>query len=132
MAFQRTMSLFVIGVSLRTYLHCTAFRPGADPGFFLGGGALASCSTSKPINHIVFFFCRILVVLENRRSSQRGGGGGAHPLHPPPRSAPVGIMIFVFRSRDFKKKEGKGFLVVFCSDTTVKSPFAWTIETCFF
>ena len=28
--------------------------PGADPGFFLGGGALVSCSTSTPINHIVF------------------------------------------------------------------------------
>ena len=45
---------------------------GADPGFFLGGGALVSCSTSTPINHIVFF-CRILVVLENLGSSQEGG-----------------------------------------------------------
>ena len=57
---------------------------------FLGGGALVSCCTSTPINHIVFF-CRIPVELENRRSSQGGGGGGggpAHPLHPPPRSAP--------------------------------------------
>ena len=36
-------------------------------------------NTNKPL-----FFCRIPVVLENRRSSQ----GGAHPLHPPPRSAP--------------------------------------------
>ena len=45
---------------------------GADPGFFLGGGVLVSCSTSTPINHIVsFFFCRISVVLENHRSSQR-------------------------------------------------------------
>ena len=61
---------------------------GADPGFFLGGGALVSCSTSTPVNYIVFFFfCRIPVVLENRRSSR--GGGGAHSLHPPPRSAPV-------------------------------------------
>ena len=61
------------------------YYSGADPGFFLGGGALVSCSTSTPINHIVFFFCRIPVVLENRRSSW--GRGGAHPLHPPPRSA---------------------------------------------
>ena len=58
--------------------------PGADPGFFLGGGALVSCSASTPINHIVFF-CRIPVVLENRRSSQ---GGGVRtpctlPLDPP-------------------------------------------------
>ena len=28
---------------------------GADPGFFLGGGALVFCSSSTPINHIVFF-----------------------------------------------------------------------------
>ena len=28
---------------------------GADPGFFLGGGALVSCATSTPINHIVYF-----------------------------------------------------------------------------
>ena len=60
-------------------------RTGAVPGFFLGGGALVSCSTSTAINHIFFIFCTIPVVLENRRSSQ---GGGGHPLHPPPRSAP--------------------------------------------
>ena len=29
---------------------------GADPGFILGGGALVSCSTSTPVNDIVFFF----------------------------------------------------------------------------
>ena len=63
---------------------------GADPGFFLGGGALVSCSTSTPINHIVFFifiFCRIPVVLDNRRSSKgagAGGGGGCAPLAPSP------------------------------------------------
>ena len=34
---------------------------GADPGFFSGGGALVSCSTSTPINHIFFFFGRIPV-----------------------------------------------------------------------
>ena len=51
---------------------------GADPGFFLGVCALVSCSTSTPINHIVFF-CRIPIVLENRRSSQGGGGGGRIP-----------------------------------------------------
>ena len=56
---------------------------GRIQDFFLGGGALISCSTSTPINHIVFFG-RIPVVLENCRSSR---GGGAHPLHPPPRSA---------------------------------------------
>ena len=64
---------------------------GADPAFFLEGGALVSCSTSAPVNHIyiciyIYFFCRIPVVLENCRSSH--GEGGGHPLHPPPRSTP--------------------------------------------
>ena len=66
---------------------------GPDPGYFFGGGALISCSTSTPINHIVFFFCGIPVVLENRRSSR--WGGDVHPLHPPPRSAPVIISNIV-------------------------------------
>ena len=57
---------------------------GADSGFFLGRGALVSCSTSTPINHIVFF-------LQNTSCVRKPGrGGGAHPLHPPPRSAPGG------------------------------------------
>ena len=35
---------------------CYVLGSGADPGLFLGGGALVSCSTSTPINLIVFFF----------------------------------------------------------------------------
>ena len=58
---------------------------GADPGFFLGGGALVSCSTSTPINHIVFFLQNTSCIRKPQVIS--GGGGGAHPLHPPPRSA---------------------------------------------
>ena len=71
---------------------------GRIQDFFLGGGTLISCSSSTPINHIVIFLGRIPVVLENFRSSQGGGGGGgggaAHPLHPPPRSAPVHVSDF--------------------------------------
>ena len=66
------------------HFFCSAW---ADPGFFLGGGALVSCATSTPLNHIVFFFCRIPVVLET--AGHLRGEGGAHALHPPPRSAPV-------------------------------------------
>ena len=59
---------------------------GVDPGFFLGGGALVSCSTLTPINHILFFFFgRIPVVLKNRRSSQ---GGGCAPPAPSPQICP--------------------------------------------
>ena len=62
---------------------------GADPGFFVGGGALVSCPTSTPINQI-FFFYRIPVVSCIRKPQVISGGGGvAHPLHPPPRSAPA-------------------------------------------
>ena len=60
---------------------------GADPGFFLGGGALVSCSTSTPINHIVFFFAEYQLY-QKTAGHLGGGGGGAHLLHPPPRSAP--------------------------------------------
>ena len=58
---------------------------GADPGFYLGGGALVSCSTSTPINHNSFFLQNTSCI----RKPQFISGGGAHPLHPPPRSAPV-------------------------------------------
>ena len=65
---------------------------GADPGFFLaGGGALVSCSTSTPINHIVFFLFgqNTSCIRKQQVIFGRGGGGVAQPLHPPPRSAPV-------------------------------------------
>ena len=68
----------------KSYL-CLTVAPGADPGFFLGGGALVSCSISTPINHIVFFLQNTSCI---RKLQVISGGGGAHPLHPPPRSAP--------------------------------------------
>ena len=53
---------------------------------FLGGGALVSCSTSTPINHIVFFLAEYQLY---KKTAGHLGWGGTHPLHPPPRSAPV-------------------------------------------
>ena len=61
------------------------YSSGADPGIFLGGGALFSCSTSTPINHIVWQNTSCI----RKPQVISGGGEGAHPLHPPPRSAPV-------------------------------------------
>ena len=75
--------------SLRLYYRiqeCCIPLTGADPGFFLGGGALVSCSASTPINHIVFFLQNTSCIRKPQVISERGGG--AHPLHPPPRSAP--------------------------------------------
>ena len=58
--FTRQKNIFIRSVSLslvKNYSRrTTSFDvPGADPGFFLGGGALVSCSASTSINHIVFF-----------------------------------------------------------------------------
>ena len=70
---------------------------GTDPGFFLGGGALISCCTSTPINHIVFFWQNTSCI----RKPQVISGGGVHtpctlPLDPPLRcrgSKPLSIII---------------------------------------
>ena len=53
---------------------------GADPGFFLGGGALVFCSTSTPINHIVFCFQNTSCIRKPQVIS--GGGGGCAPPAP--------------------------------------------------
>ena len=52
---------------------------GADPGFFLGGSALVSCSTSTPINHIVFFGQNTSCIRKPQVIS--GGGGGDLVCH---------------------------------------------------
>ena len=54
-------------------------QPGADPGFFLGGGALVSGSTSTPINHIVFFLQSTSCIRKPQVISGGGGGGCAPP-----------------------------------------------------
>ena len=46
---------------------------GVDPGFFLGGGSLVSCSTSTPINHIVYFLQNTSCI---RKPQVTSGGGG--------------------------------------------------------
>ena len=72
---------------------------------FLGGGALVSCSTSTPINHIVFFAQYQLYQKTAGHLGRVGGGGSAHPLHPPPRSAPDLQCTYdvnnVYRDADF-------------------------------
>ena len=65
--------------SLVSFFSLTLLRGGSR--IFLGGGALVFCSTSTPLNHIVFF-CRIPVVLET--AGHLRGGGGCAPLAPSP------------------------------------------------
>ena len=57
-----------------------------EPRIFFRGGELVSCSTSTPINHIVFFSLQNTSCIRKPQVISRGGG---HPLHPPPRSAPI-------------------------------------------
>ena len=62
---------------------------GADPGFFFRRGCarlLLYFNTNKP--HI-FFLQNTSCIRKPQVISGGGGEGGAHPLHPPPRSAPV-------------------------------------------
>ena len=57
--------------------------PGADPGFFLGGGApLRNDVTDGEVKK----FQNLIRIYEEESFVS---GGDAHPLHPPPRSAPV-------------------------------------------
>ena len=63
---------------------------GRIQDFFLGGGALISCSTSTPINHIVFFFLQNTSCIRKPQVISKGGGR-ARPLHPPPRFAPESL-----------------------------------------
>ena len=73
---------------------------GADPGFFLGGGAPISCSTSTPINHIVFFLQNTSCIRkpqvisgvgcappETTRTPVQGGYPRYHSILSPPRRA---------------------------------------------
>ena len=55
---------------------------GADPGFFLGGGALVPCSTSTPINHMVFL--QNTSCIRKPQVISRGEGGGCAPPAPSP------------------------------------------------
>ena len=82
------MSLFLVNLQ-----SLTQEAQGRIPDFFRRGRTrlLLYFNTNKPDS---FFFCRIPVVLEDRRSSRGAGGEGAHPLHPPPRSAPEAIKGF--------------------------------------
>ena len=61
--------------------HCLQRRGGSR--IFLGGGALVS--SNKPHS----FFAEYQLY---QKTAGHLRGGGAHPLHPPPRSAPAGVL----------------------------------------
>ena len=57
----------------------TTCMAGADPGFFLGGGALVSLNTNKPDS---FFFLQNTSCIRKRQVIP--GGGGCAPPAPSP------------------------------------------------
>ena len=64
------------------------FRGGSRIFFWGGGGALVSCSTSTPINHIVLFFLQNTSCIRKPQVISGGRGGGVRtpctlPLDPP-------------------------------------------------
>ena len=70
---------------------------GRIQDFFLGGGALVSCSTSTPINHIVFFFLQITSCI--RKPQVISGGGGCPPPAPTPQIRPWNFMLKPFNTK---------------------------------
>ena len=83
LAMHRKQNFEIFGTkrhrSLVSFFSLTLLRGGSR--IFLGGGALVFCSTSTPLNHIVFFLENTSCI-RNCRSSQ--GGGGCAPLAPSP------------------------------------------------
>ena len=71
--------------------HLESKVPGVDPGFFLGGGALVSCATSTPINHIVFHFLQNTSCIRKPQVISKGGVRTpcTLPLDPPLSTPPV-------------------------------------------
>ena len=90
---------FTFQLLLRRLFFLFFFEKGRARGrsriLFLGGGALLSCFTSTPINHIVFFLAEYQLYWKT--AGHLGGGGGAQLLHPPPRSAPEGLWKRIFK-----------------------------------
>ena len=69
---------------------------GRIQDFFLGGGALVSCSTSTPINHIVFFFFLQITSCIRKPQVISGGGGVPTPCTLPP-DPPLELYVKAFQ-----------------------------------
>ena len=74
---ERLVLQFPIELGARPLSSVGIPNSGADTGFFLGRGALISCSTSTPINHIVFFWQNTSCI----RKPQVISGGGCENLN---------------------------------------------------
>ena len=86
---KRRFSVSFVNWTGKSWTHDDSLRassPGTDQGFFVGGVALFSCSTSTPINHIVFFFWQNASCIRKPQFILAGGGVRTPctlPLDPP-------------------------------------------------
>ena len=87
---------------------------GADPGFFLGGGALVSCSTSTPINHS-FFFAEYQ--LYQKTAGHLGGGGGG--VRTPAPSPQIRRCVSYYKIPQNDKKNLLKFVFLSAGDSPV-------------
>ena len=71
------------------------FFAGADPGVFLGGGVLVSCSTSTPIKHIGFFWRNTSCI---RKPEVISGGGVGLRCAPPALSPLCPLLLWMANS----------------------------------
>ena len=88
--------------------------PRGGSRIFLGGGALISCSTSTPINHIVFFLQNTSCI---RKLQVISGGGGVRtpctlPLDPPLYPEFCLKWMYITRSPTFFKIPKRGSQVL--------------------
>ena len=133
-----TVQFYDVGTGLSELNHlwllpllCMESTSGADPGFFLGGGALVSCSTSTPINHIFFLQNTSCI----RKPQVISGGGGVRtpctlPLDPP--------LHFIERTplsrtrvlSSFKKQNGYQYLKYCLCPVPISSQHHWKSYWC--
>ena len=80
---------------------------GRIQDFFQEGvhSSLALFNTNKP--HSFSFFVEYQLY-QKTAGHLEGGRGGAHPLHPPPRSAPVWLFLVVIISGEWIKRIRRG------------------------
>ena len=70
--FSILSAVFSMGLNWAWVNRYTQVRRGGSR-IFLGGGALVSCATSTPINHIVFHFLQNTSCIRNPQVISRGG-----------------------------------------------------------
>ena len=101
--------LFVLIACLLVLSWCTI--SGADPGFFLGGGALVSCSPSNTNKPHSFFLLQNTSCIRKAQVISRGAGGVrtpcTHPLDPPRHIMMSQLMASLQMERESSEKERK-------------------------